>query len=75
MTIGYPPSLPRVNQTAPVPRRIRGVVNGQTALDTVSALYARDWPHYPQSHIPIADVDPDGRDPGCRPATTSTAPK
>jgi uncharacterized protein (DUF427 family) len=54
----YPPPLPQVNQTAPVPRRIRAVLNGQVVLDTTSALYVWEWPHYPQYYIPIADVDP-----------------
>jgi uncharacterized protein (DUF427 family) len=54
----YPPTLPKVNHTAPVPRRIRAVVNGQTVFDTISALYVWEWPRYPQYYIPIADVDP-----------------
>jgi uncharacterized protein (DUF427 family) len=54
----YPPPLPQVNQTAPVPRRIRAVLNGRVVLDTTSALYVWEWPHYPQYYIPIADVDP-----------------
>jgi uncharacterized protein (DUF427 family) len=54
----YPPTLPQVNQTAPVPRRIRAVLNGQTVFDTTSALYVWEWSHYPQYYIPITDVDP-----------------
>jgi uncharacterized protein (DUF427 family) len=54
----YPPPLPQVNQTAPVPRRIRAVLNGHVVLDTTSALYVWEWPRYPQYYIPIADVDP-----------------
>lgn len=54
----YPPSLPRVNQTAPVPRRIRAVLNRHVVLDTTAALYVWEWEHYPQYYIPIADVDP-----------------
>jgi hypothetical protein len=34
----YPSPLPQVNQTAPVPRRIRAVLNGRVVLDTTSAL-------------------------------------
>jgi uncharacterized protein (DUF427 family) len=55
----YPPPLPRVNQTAPVPRRIRGILNGRVVLDTTSALYVWEWERYPQYYIPLADVDPD----------------
>ncbi len=55
---GYPPSIAQVNQTAPVPRRIRATLGEQLVVDTTSALYVWEWPHYPQYYIPIADVDP-----------------
>ena len=55
---GYPPSLPTVNHTAPVPRRIRAVLNGHVVLDTTCALYVWEWVHYPQYYIPVADIDP-----------------
>jgi Domain of unknown function (DUF427) len=58
VTGGYPPALPPVNHTAPVPRRIRATLAGQTVLDTTSALYVWEWPHYPQYYIPLADIDP-----------------
>jgi uncharacterized protein (DUF427 family) len=54
----YPPPLPQVNQTAPVPRRIRAVLNGQVVLDTTSALYVWEWERYPQYYIPVTDIDP-----------------
>jgi uncharacterized protein (DUF427 family) len=54
----YPLSLPQVNQTASVPRRIRAVLNGRVVLDTTSALYVWEWEHYPQYYIPVDDVDP-----------------
>jgi uncharacterized protein (DUF427 family) len=54
----YPPPLPQVNQTAPVPRRIRAVLNGRVVLDTTSAVYVWEWERYPQYYIPITDVDP-----------------
>jgi uncharacterized protein (DUF427 family) len=54
----YPPPLPQVNQTAPVPRRIRAVLNGRVVLDTTSAVYVWEWERCPQYYIPIADVDP-----------------
>ena len=41
----YPPSIAQVNQTAPVPRRIRATLGGQVVLDTTSALYVWEWPH------------------------------
>lgn len=55
---GYPPSIGRLDQTAPVPRRIRAVLNGHTVLDTTAALYVWEWPHYPQYYVPVADLDP-----------------
>jgi uncharacterized protein (DUF427 family) len=58
VTGGYPPALPPVNHTAPVPRRIRATLAGRTVLDTMSALYVWEWPHYPQYYIPLADIDP-----------------
>ena len=58
MTGDYPLTLPPVNHTAPVPRRIRATLAGQTVLDTMSALYVWEWSHYPQYYIPLADIDP-----------------
>lgn len=55
----YPPSLPRVNQTAPVPRRIRAVLNNRIVVDTTSALYVWEWAHYPQYYVPLGDVNPE----------------
>lgn len=54
----YPPSIAPVNHMAPVPRRIRAVLGGEVVLDTTSALYVWEWPHFPQYYIPIADVKP-----------------
>jgi uncharacterized protein (DUF427 family) len=54
----YPSPLPQVNQTAPVPRRIRAVLNGRVVLDTTSALYVWEWERYPQYYIPVTDIDP-----------------
>jgi uncharacterized protein (DUF427 family) len=58
VTGDYPPPLPRVNHTAPVPRRIRAVLNRHIVVDTMSALYVWEWSRYPQYYLPIADVDP-----------------
>jgi uncharacterized protein (DUF427 family) len=52
----YPPPIVAVNHVAPVPRRIRAVLTGETVLDTTSALYVWEWPHYPQYYIPLRDV-------------------
>ncbi len=54
----YPPTLPPVNHTAPVPRRIRALLDGHVVVDTTSALYLWEWSHYPQYYIPIDDIDP-----------------
>ena len=58
MTGGYTPALPTVNHTAPVPRRIRAVLNGHVVVDTTSALYVWEWPHFPQYYISVDDIDP-----------------
>jgi uncharacterized protein (DUF427 family) len=52
----FPPALTALNHVAPVPRRIRGMKDGATLVDTVRALYVWEWPHYPQYYIPKADV-------------------
>ena len=52
----FPPSMNAVNQTAPVPRRIRGTKAGETVVDTTRALYVWEWPHYPHYYVPRADV-------------------
>jgi uncharacterized protein (DUF427 family) len=53
----FPPPMTTVNQTAPVPRRIRGTKDGETLVDTTRALYVWEWPHYPQYYLPRADVN------------------
>jgi uncharacterized protein (DUF427 family) len=58
VTGGYPTALPAVNHTAPVPRRIRAVLDGHVVVDTTSALYVWEWSHYPQYYIPVDDIDP-----------------
>jgi uncharacterized protein (DUF427 family) len=55
----YPQSLPTVDHTEPVPRRIRATLGGVTVIDTTSALYVWEWPHYPQYYIPLADISAD----------------
>ncbi|MGI5211669.1 DUF427 domain-containing protein [Plantactinospora sp. CA-290183] len=46
-----------VDHVEPVPRRIRAVLNGRVALDTVHARYVWEWPNYPHYYVPLADVD------------------
>jgi uncharacterized protein (DUF427 family) len=58
VTGGYPPTLPPVNHTAPVPRRIRALLGGHVVVDTTSALYVWEWSRYPQYYIPVDDIDP-----------------
>ena len=52
----YPPSIVPVNHVAPVPRRIRAALGGETVLDTIRARYVWEHAHYPQYYIPLADV-------------------
>ena len=54
----YPKIITPVDHVEPVPRRIRGVLGGQTILDTVRASYVWEWVNYPQYYIPVADLRP-----------------
>jgi uncharacterized protein (DUF427 family) len=56
---GYPTSITPTGHVAPVPRRIRAVLDGRTVVDTTTALYGWEWPNYPQYHVPLADVEQD----------------
>jgi uncharacterized protein (DUF427 family) len=55
----YPAAIVATNHVAPVPRRIRAVLAGQTVFDTTRALYVWEWPHYPQYYVPADDVRSD----------------
>lgn len=52
----YPSTIVPVNHVAPVPRRIRAALAGETVLDTIRARYVWENAHYPQYYIPLADV-------------------
>ncbi len=52
----YPEMIVPLNHVAPVPRRVRAVLAGQTVLDTTRASYVWELPYYPQYYIPAADV-------------------
>ncbi|WP_406002717.1 DUF427 domain-containing protein [Streptomyces sp. NBC_00829] len=54
----YPEMVVPVNHVAPVPRRIRAVLAGETVLDTTRARYVWEWSHYPQYYIPLDDIRP-----------------
>ncbi len=54
----YPQAITPVNHIEPVPRRVRAMLGGQVVLDTTSALYVWEQPHYPQFYVPLADVVP-----------------
>src|SRR5688500_2856135 len=53
----YPQSLVPVGHVEPAPRRVRAFLGGRTVLDTHSARYVWEWPHYPQYYVPRDDVD------------------
>ncbi|MFI6346033.1 DUF427 domain-containing protein [Streptomyces sp. NPDC050560] len=40
----------------PVPRRIRGRIDGRTVFDTRHARYVWEWPPYPQYSVPVTDI-------------------
>lgn len=55
----YPERHIEVNHVEPAPRRVRGVLGGETVFDTTRAVYVWEWPFYPQYYVPLADVRPD----------------
>jgi uncharacterized protein (DUF427 family) len=54
----YPPHLSEAGFMQPCPRRIRARRGGATVLDTISAFYVWEIPHYPAYYVPSEDVDP-----------------
>jgi uncharacterized protein (DUF427 family) len=54
----YPLNLSEAGFMQPCPRRIRAVRGGATVLDTLSAFYVWEVPHYPAYYVPVEDVDP-----------------
>lgn len=54
----YPRMIVPVDHIEPVPRRVRGMLGGETLFDTTHARYVWEWPNYPQYYIPLADVRP-----------------
>lgn len=52
----YPSVLVPAGHVEPVPRRVRGYLDGLAVFDTTSARYVWEIPNYPQFYIPLADV-------------------
>jgi uncharacterized protein (DUF427 family) len=52
----YPGPAVAADHVEPAPRRVRGVVAGQTVFDTTRARYVWEWPPYPQYYIPVDDI-------------------
>ncbi|MEV7141645.1 DUF427 domain-containing protein [Streptomyces tauricus] len=52
----HPSLIVPVGHVEPVPRRIRGMVDGRVVFDTRRALYVWEWRAYPQFSIPVADL-------------------
>jgi uncharacterized protein (DUF427 family) len=59
LTSEYPASLVEANHVEPVPRRIRGFVDGQVVFDTTRARYVWEQPTHPHYYIPLDDVRSD----------------
>ena len=57
-TSDFPAMADMRDQVQPVPRRLRGLVDGRTVFDTVSAIYVWDTPKYPHYLVPRDDVLP-----------------
>ncbi|WP_049571725.1 DUF427 domain-containing protein [Streptomyces sp. SBT349] len=54
--VDHPGLIVPVGHVEPVPRRIRGFVEGHLVFDTRRALYVWEWPGYPQYAIPLGDL-------------------
>ncbi|TCC33734.1 DUF427 domain-containing protein [Kribbella sindirgiensis] len=52
----YPEPLVPPGGIAPVPRRIRAILDDRVVLDTTDAIYLWEFPPYPQYYVPLADV-------------------
>ncbi|WUJ68437.1 DUF427 domain-containing protein [Kribbella soli] len=52
----YPEPLIPPGGTAPVPRRIRAMLDDRVVLDTMDAIYLWEFPPYPQYYIPLGEV-------------------
>ncbi|RPK32227.1 DUF427 domain-containing protein [Streptomyces sp. ADI93-02] len=52
----HPSLIVPVGHVEPVPRRIRGMIDGRVVFDTRRALYVWEWAAYPQFSIPVEDV-------------------
>src|SRR5689334_18371187 len=52
----YPLPFVPPGGSAPVPRRIRALLDGQVVVDSANALYVWEFPPYPQYYLPLADV-------------------
>lgn len=52
----FPQKAAAKDLVEPAPRRVRGLVGGELVVDTTRAPYVWEWSHYPQCHIPVADV-------------------
>jgi uncharacterized protein (DUF427 family) len=52
----FPAPISAANHVEPAPRRIRGMLAGQTVFDTTRARYVWEWPYFPQYYIPLDDV-------------------
>lgn len=52
----FPAPLTPSPKVAPVPRRVRAVLGGETILDTTRALYVWEVATYPHYYVPLADV-------------------
>ncbi|HZO06300.1 MAG TPA: DUF427 domain-containing protein [Solirubrobacterales bacterium] len=55
-TIAYPGLVVPEERVAPVPRRLRGMLDDELVFDTTRALYFWDKPYYPQYNVPLEDV-------------------
>ena len=54
----FPAPVTPQGGVAAVPRRVRGFLGARAVVDSTRALYAWEWPYYPQYYFPLDDVAP-----------------
>ena len=55
----FPGSPVEAGHTAPCPRRIRGMIDGEWMLDSTQVIYYWEHPYYPKYLVPMADIRTD----------------
>lgn len=52
----YPEHVVAVDHIEPVPRRVRGMLDGRFVLDTLGAIYVWEVPYFPAYYVPVSAI-------------------